>query len=329
VTFNAGRDPRDVVPSDRLRRMVIVRATGLASDIECRKAARALFDAGSIPVLDLARLVPAAEQIDGDLATIFDEEVPRYLSPEAQAIYPGHSLSLIVPGRATFDGTDLATASIEVISDYLITAQTWGGTDLRLIATFARHHGIGTPAPADEVDAEAIEFDVRIEAVELAEIKAVGREAVNEEMNALGKPRDEESIRLLAAFKEVRRQLVEAKSMGDVRRIDAVFCTLQERAERRASQIAGRVAVGAALPRSVPVRTRVANTTPNHLAMLEQLRAAGHRKPQGSCSPDLAFWSLIRCRPGSPPLVADVGGVGLSINSASSCSNVMAGLTRP
>ena len=60
---------------------------------------------------------------------------------------------------------------------------------------------------------------------------------------------DHEGIRLRGAFKDLRRQLSEAKNMAEVERIDALFRTLQDRVERRASQIAGRVAMGAALSR--------------------------------------------------------------------------------
>jgi hypothetical protein len=280
VTFNAGSDPRDVLAPDRLRRMVMVDVTGLASETECRKAARALFDVGSIPILDLARLAPSAEPITDDVAGFFDEALPEYLTPEAQRIYPGHALSLIVAGRAVFEGIDIEQAATAIGFDYLTTAQTWGGTTPRVIAAYARRYGLVAPEPVTEIEALAVDIDERSEAVELAEIKAVGRQAVADELADLGKPTDEEGIRLVAAFKEVARQLGATKSIAEIERVDAVFAGLYERADQRAAQIAGRRAMAAPGSRpagSLPAGSQRRAVAPDRLAMLLQLRDAGHK----------------------------------------------------
>ena len=283
ATFNAGRDPRTVLPEDRLRRLVMVRTTGLARHEDHRGAGRALLADGGVPVVDLSRIVPSAEPISDEAVSILDVVMPRYLVEDAEHLSPSHALSLIVPGRVAFDElADDVVAAVAVGLDYLTTAETWGGTTPRLIAAYCRAVGIGEPEPADD-DEEIVarDIDLRTESVDLGEAKELGHEVLTNEIAGLKTAEDPEGIRLRGAFKDLRRQLETAKNLREVGGIDAVFRTLRDRAERRASQIAGRVAMGAALPCSTPARTRVANTIPNHLAMLEQLRVAGHKERPG------------------------------------------------
>ena len=150
----------------------------------------------------------------------------------------------------------------------------WSGP--RAIAAYGRRYGLaGTALTLDESETYAVYIDERTEGVELAETKAVGRQAVATELRELGRPTDEKGVRLVAAFKEVTRQLDAARTLAEIEQIDAVFEGLTERALRRASEIAGRRAKGPSSSRALPSPRRAVG--PDRLAMLLQLRQAGHK----------------------------------------------------
>jgi hypothetical protein len=302
ATFNASSDPKEVLPEDRIRRLVMVRTTGLARHGDHRAAGRALLAERGVPVVDLCRLVPSLESISDEAVSILDVVTPRYLVEDAEHLCPSHALSLIVPGRVAFDElADDVEAAAAVGLDYLTTAETWGGTTPRLIAAYCRAVGIGEREPAEDAEEAARDIDRRDESVNLAETKELGHVVLTNEIAGLKGAEDPEGIRLRGAFKDLRHQLETAKNLREVERIDAVFRTLQDRAERRASQSAGRVAMGgAALPRSVPARTRVANAVPDRLAMLRQLRAAGYKEPPCRLLCDLGIVREDPMPPGAP-----------------------------
>ncbi len=275
VTFNGGRDPRTELGPDRLRRAVLLCTTGLAIPAGYRKAGRALLGPEPVPIIDLARFIPLAEGIDDEVATFFDEELPGYLSTEAQPIYPGHALSQIVPGRAVFDGIAIGDAAMAVGLDYLLTAATWNGTDARRIAAYCRDYGLTVDDLAvDDITARAIAVDVDSEGIELGEIKELGCRAIADELQTLGKPTDEEGIRLVGALKVVAKQLSAVKNMGEAERIYAQCAGLDDRLRQRASQIAGRQMAAT----GKTVSTRRGRVAPDQLAILLELQRNGSRE---------------------------------------------------
>jgi hypothetical protein len=274
ATFNAGRDPRDMLPADRLRRLVMICTTDLGTEMECRRAARAIFESGPLPVIDPARITVSPDRVGDDIADYFDE-LEGYLTADGRKCYPAHGLSLVVPGRAAFHGIDNMAAAIAVGYDYLTTASTWGGTSARNVAAYCRRHGLDGGPPTDDTTARAIATDERAEAVELAEVKARGKAAIGAEVKALGRPSDDEGIRLVAALREVARQLAGAKGRDDLLQIDALFDRLSDRIDARASAIAGRQV--AATGRTT-VSTRRGRVAPDRLAILTELQRGGSRE---------------------------------------------------
>ena len=289
VTLNAGRDPRDVLPADRLRRMVHVRTAGVP-ETACRTAARRLFDEGTLAVLDLERLDVPGGPVGAEVLRFFDEELPRSLVPAARPLYPGHALSLIVPGRMALDGSDEEAAALAVAQDYLTCAETWGGTTARQIARFARLSGTEAPEPGGDDAALAVETDERAERVALAEAKAVGAKVIAAEVRALGTTDDEEGTRLRAGLAEVARQLKAARSTAEAEQVSRVFVELHERAERRAGAIEARRMVTGGRSRSATAR----HVVPDRRAVLEALATLGHRTAPG---PVLASLGLVEPDP--------------------------------
>lgn len=299
VTFNAGKDPRHVLPPDRIRRMVMLRTTGLAPFPDVKAAARALLGRDAVPRLDLARLVPPAELISDDLARFLADDLPAYMVDEAAALCPSEALALAVPGRATFDGTDAETAAVDVGRDYLACAATWGGCTPVALARYCRTFGGEAPEPATDDVVAAIDVEVRSEAVELAELKALGAEVIAAEVRELGRPDDEEGVRLRGAFAEIARQLAHARSLREVEHVDAVFTGLQERAERRARAIAGRkVARGEA-----PV-VGGRRQAPDPRATFDELLAVGSKEPPAKV---LARLGLVAEDPMPPGATSEHG----------------------
>jgi hypothetical protein len=280
--WNTGT-PREILPPDRLRRTVAMCADGLSPRTEIGEAAHTLLALGALPVLDIDRFIPSTEPVLDKVAAFFREDLAEYLTPEALAVYPAHELSLLVAGRACFEDLDVEQTANEIGFDYLVTARTWAGTDDRRIAAYCRDHGLTVKAALIGVDSEispasarAVEGDELREAVklaeELAEMKEAGRLAVADELAELGKPTDREGIRLVAAFKEVARRVRSMKSVAEFEPLSIEFDGLYERAYRRAEQIAGQRAMGSRSARA-PRRA----VKPDRLAMLLQLRDAGHK----------------------------------------------------
>jgi hypothetical protein len=115
VTFNAGSDPRDVLAPDRLRRMVMVDVTGLASETECRKAARALFDVGSIPILAPASVPPVSAECNEAVQMSADGNASPLLCPNggvnvpAWNNYTGSYGAILALGPSATESTVIST----------------------------------------------------------------------------------------------------------------------------------------------------------------------------------------------------------------------------
>ena len=229
VTFNAGADPRDVLPPDRLRRMVHVSTAGV-SEVACRKAARRLFDEEDVPVLALDRLVVTSRVPGPETARFFDEQVVRSLRPEARALYPAHALALIVPGRMALDGTDEAAAAEAVAQDFLTCAASWGGVALGATARFgAGEHRLPVPVEDDE-------HSERAERVRLAQAKALGLKRLGTWRRSLAQAYDDEAVALRAGLDEVAAQLRAARSMVEIRQVSALASGLLAEIERRGAE---------------------------------------------------------------------------------------------
>ncbi len=265
VTFNAGADPRDVLPADRLRRMVHVSTVGV-HEAECRRAAGQLFDEASLPVLDLDRIdVPAGP--GAEVRRYFDEELVRSLVAEARALYPGHALSLIVPGRMALGGTDEEEAARAVAADYLVCAATWGGARTTALARFAEPGG--APTVADDED------DTPAGAIGLAEVRAVLCETAKADRRALARAKDTEAIALRGALAELVAQLKAATTAAEVEDLGRILAGLQHRARRHEE---AEVARGLAAGR----RTRSHPAAPaSRAAYLAELARIGSREPPG------------------------------------------------
>ena len=269
VTLNAGTDPRDVLPADRLRRMVHVSTAGVA-EAASRRAARRLFDEGEVPVLDLDRLDVPAGVPGPEVSRFFDEQVVRSLRPEARALYPSHALALIVAGRMALDGTDEATAAEAVAADYLTCAASWGGV---LPGAPARvGAGVRLPVPAEDDDEH--EHDERAERVRLAQAKALGAKRLGAWRRSLAQAHDDEAVALRAGLDEVVAQLRAARSMVEVHQIAALASGLLAAIERRAADL--EVA-------SAPARPRHPESAAGggRLAMLTALADSGSRERPG------------------------------------------------
>ena len=275
VTLNAGRDPRDVLPADRLRRMVHVQTAGVP-ETACRTAARRLFDEGALAVLDLARLDVPGGPVGAEVLRFFDEQLCRSLVPAARPLYPGHALSLIVPGRMALDGCDEEAAALAIGQDYLTCAETWGGTTARQIARWCRDFGLDRPGgPEPAGTAEIAADDTHADAVDLAGRRAVAQRSVRAERDALGRGDDAEAAYLRGAFAELLRQVDRAQTMDELRRLDQTFGRLQALGEQRAQAIAGRQL--AAAPRRPPTARR--GVVPDRGAYLAELARVGSREP--------------------------------------------------
>jgi len=276
ATFNAGARPDDVLPSDRLRRMVLCRTDGLVSAAQVARSARRLFDGAPLPVLDLSALGSPGDGAAG--AELLIDELPRYLIPGTRERYPGHALSLLVGGRMAIDDCGAEAAAERIARDYLTCAATWGETTPALVARFDRRTGGGAPEPRDdEGAAHGAEVSERAERVMLAEAKAIGAKVIAAEVRGLGATDDEEGTRLRAGLAEVSRQLKAARTMTEAESVSRVFDELHERAERRAKQIEARRWVAAERPRRAGTR----GVVPGRLATLEALAARGHRTAPG------------------------------------------------
>ena len=269
VTFNAGTDPRDVLPSDRLRRMVHVSTAGV-SEAASRRSARSLFDEARVPVIDLDRLDVPSGVPGAEVARFFDEVLVRSLRPEARALYPSHALALIVPGRMALDGTDEASAAEAVGTDYLTCAASWGGA---LPGAPARV-GAGERLPAAVEDDERPE---RAERVRLAQAKALGLKRLGAWRRTLAQAHDDEAVALRAGLDEVGAQLRAARSLVEVHQIAELARGLLADIERRAAEHEV-ASAPAARPRRHEAGT---GTAGGRLAMLSALADQGSREPPG------------------------------------------------
>ncbi|MDA8283988.1 MAG: hypothetical protein M0Z42_12010 [Actinomycetota bacterium] len=275
-TFNAGKDPRAVLPPDRIRRMVMLNTSGLASPDACRAAARTLLRPGALPVLDAGRLTPSAEPVADDVAELLGAELSERMLPGARALLPAEGLALIVPGRAVNDSCSEEEAALAIGRDYLVCAETWGGTTARQVARWCRDFGLdgpGGPEPADA--AEIAADDTHVDAVDLAGRRAVARRSVRAERDALGRGDDAEAAYLRGAFAELLRQVDRVQTMGELRRLDQTFGRLRALGEQRAQAIAGRQL--AAAPRRSPAARRL--VVPDRGAYLAELARVGSREP--------------------------------------------------
>ena len=228
VTFNAGTDPRDVLPADRLRRMVHV-STAEVAEAASRRAARRLFDEGDVPVLDLDRLDVPAGVPGPEVSRFFDEQVVRSLRPEARALYPSHALALIVAGRMALDGTDEATAAEAVARDYLTCAASWGG----VLPGAPARVGAGERLPVPAEDDDEHEHDERAERVRLAQAKALGAKRLGAWRRSLVNANDDEAVALRAGLDEVTTQLRAARSMVEVHQVSELASGLLAAIERK------------------------------------------------------------------------------------------------
>ncbi len=280
VTLNAGADPRDVLPDDRLRRMVHVSTAGV-SEAACRRAARSLFAGGALPVVDLARLHVVAAP-SAEVARFFDEELPTALVAAARPLYPGHALSLIVPGRMALDGTTEDAAATAIARDYLTCAATWGGVTQAALARFAGSPGPGLlalPAADDELGRRATQ-------VTLAEVRAVLVETAKAAERALGSAHDEEAAAIRGGLAEVVRQLRDSASKAEVEEIFPLLARLQARAREHQEAEAGRALAGNRRPRRA--------AAPDRDAYLAELARVGSVEPPG---PVLAGLGLVEAWP--------------------------------
>ena len=284
AAFNAGTDPRDVLPADRLRRMVHVSTAGV-SEAACRRAARQLFDEGPLPLLDPEGLDVPAGVVGAELRAFFDEELPGLLVPAARALHPGHALSLVVPGRMALDRADPETAALAVGRDYLTCAATWGGApsgaaDRLSAATSA---GRATSDSVSEVRSE------RAEAVELAQAKALGTRRLGVWRRTLGEARDDEAVTLRAGLAEIARQLKGARSLDEVADVDTVAAGIIDAVRARAEDREALAQVSA-------VRQRPGSpaATTGRLAVLCALERHGSREAPG---PALERLGLVEADP--------------------------------
>ncbi len=280
AAFNAGTDPRDVLPADRLRRMVHVSTAGV-SEAACRRAARQLFDDGPLPLLDPEGLDVPAGVIDAELRAFFDEELPGLLVPAARALHPGHALSLVVPGRMALDRADPETAALAVGRDYLTCAATWGGVKPGAARQLGR-----TAAPTAAADEARSE---RAEAVELAQAKALGTRRLGVWRRTLGEARDDEAVTLRAGLAEVARQLKGARSLDEVAEVDTVAAGIIDAVRARAEEREALAQVSA-------VRQRPGSpaATTGRLAVLCALQRHGSREAPG---PALERLGLVEADP--------------------------------
>ena len=269
VTLNAGTDPRDVLPADRLRRMVHASTAGVA-EAASRRAARRLFDEGDVPVLVLDRLDVPAGAPGPQVSRFFDEEVVRSVRPEVRALYPSHALALIVAGRMALDGTDEATAAEAVARDYLTCAASWGGV---LPGAPARvGAGERLPVPADDGEDEHSE---RAERVRLAQAKALGAKRLGAWRRSLAQAHDDEAVALRAGLDEVTAQLRAAHSMVEVHQVAALAAALLAAVERRGAD------QGVASAPAARHRHPEAAAGGGRLAMLLALADSGSRERPG------------------------------------------------
>ena len=280
AAFNAGTDPRDVLPADRLRRMVHVSTAGV-SEAACRRAARQLFDDGPLPLLDPEGLDVPAGVVGAELRAFFDEELPGLLVPAARALHPGHALSLVVPGRMALDRADPETAALAVGRDYLTCAATWGGVKPGAARQLGR-----TAAPTAAADEARSE---RAEAVELAQAKALGTRRLGVWRRTLGEARDDEAVTLRAGLAEVARQLKGARSLDEVAEVDTVAAGIIDAVRARAEEREALAQVSA-------VRQRPGSpaATTGRLAVLCALQRHGSREAPG---PALERLGLVEADP--------------------------------
>lgn len=288
VTFNAGTDPRDVLPSDRLRRMVHVSTAGVSEAVS-RRSARSLFDEARVPVIDIDRLDVPSGVPGAEVSRFFDEVLVRSLRPEARALYPSHALALIVPGRMALDGTDEASAAEAVGTDYLTCAASWGGA---LPGAPARV-GAGERLPAAVEDDERPE---RAERVRLAQAKALGLKRLGAWRRTLAQAHDDEAVALRAGLDEVTAQLRAACSLVEVHQVAALASGLLADIGRRAAEheIAS---APAARQRHHDVGT---GTAGGRLAMLTALERQGSREPPGRVLERLGLAEDWPWPPGEP-----------------------------
>lgn len=275
ATFNAGKDPREVLPADRVRRMVLLHTSGLASPGECRAAARALLTGEGVPRLDLDRLVPSGERVAADVLAVLDE-LAGYVTDGARPLLPAEGLALVVPGRVVADGIGESEAAVRVGLDYLVTAATWGASSPVLVARWCRDHDLpmaGEVEGQDPGEVEAIGQDATGQAVELAGFRSVALATIKAEMADLGRADDAEATFLRGALREVARQVERARSVAELRRLDVAYRSLAGRAEHRAEVEAGRKVAHGQAP-VVGGRRR----QPDRGAMLAELAAVGSRE---------------------------------------------------
>jgi DNA-binding transcriptional ArsR family regulator len=267
VTLNAGHDPRDVLPADRLRRMVHVSTAGVP-EAACRKAARRLFDEGSMPVLDLDRLdVPAG--VGAEVAGFFDEVVVRSLLPGARPLYPGHALTLIVPGRMALHGADEGAAAEAVAADFLTCAATWGGALPDAAARFGAKDTL--PAAVDDDEPERSE---RAERVRLAQARALGAKRLGGWRRLLSQAHDDEAVAIRAGLDECGAQLRAARSVAETLAVAELARPLMDQIERRAGE--REVAAGpSARPRSGGARVGAGR----HSVLVALERNGSHEAP--------------------------------------------------
>lgn len=290
VTFNAGTDPRDVLPSDRLRRMVHVSTAGVSEAVS-RRSARSLFDEARVPVIDLDRLDVPSGVPGAEVSRFFDEVLVRSLRPEARALYPSHALALIVPGRMALDGTDEASAAEAVGTDYLTCAASWGGT---VPGAAARVGAAGTLPAAVEADDD--ERSERAERVRLAQAKALGSKRLGAWRRTLAQAHDDEAVALRAGLDEVGAQLRAARSLVEVHQVAELARPLMDQIERRGAEheIAS---APAARPRRHEAGT---GTAGGRLAMLTALERQGSREPPGRVLERLGLAEDWPWPPGEP-----------------------------
>jgi hypothetical protein len=266
--LNAGHDPRDVLPADRLRRMVHVSTAGVP-EAACRKAARRLFDEASVPVLDLDRLdVPAG--VGAEVAGFFDEVVVRSLLPGARPLYPGHALTLIVPGRMALHGADEGAAAEAVAADFLTCAATWGGA----LPDAAARNGSKDTLPA-AVDDDVPERSERAERVRLAQAKALGVKRLGGWRRLLSQAHDDEAVAIRAGLDECGAQLRAARSVAEALAVAELARPLMDQIERRAGE--REVAAG---PSARP-RRGFGGVGADRLSVLVALERHGSHEPPG------------------------------------------------
>ncbi len=133
-TFNAGKDHRAVLLPDRIRSMVMLNTSGLASLAACQSAARALLRPGALPVLDAGRLTPSTQTVADDVAELLGAELSERMVPGARALVPAEGLALIVPGP---HGQRWRATGADVCGVVLFDDARWPDIEVRAIVAAA------------------------------------------------------------------------------------------------------------------------------------------------------------------------------------------------